>query len=406
MIKDILERENTRRVALSMSEMQRRWTGLRERMAEQNIDYLIVQSQQRAVGGYFRYFTDIAAGNYPITAIFPRTEDMTILWHGPSAPAPPAAPPRWENRGILEVLNEPAFPNVWWEDSWDADNAVNVMKKTNPKKVGFVGLGNMSAALFDNIQKNLANVEFVNATELVDELRMVKSEEELKLLHAAARMHENDWKLAKQIIKTGATVSEVFETIRHAEVLQGSEEQQLGVWLGKPGGTVYHQMNWGNTCIRPPFSKGLVIKLLIESSAPGGYWYDLVRYLCIGEMQEGLPEAMEIAKEAREIMAKNLKPGQTAGEAIDASNAFLKSKGCPAETRLAGHGQGLDLVERPVMLHDEPAKMKPGMIVCLHPTAKTKHASASLSDTYVIDETGAIPIYQSLFDDDEIVVTE
>ena len=115
---------------------------------------------------------------------------------------------------------------------------------------------------------------------------------------------------------------------------------------------------------------------------------------------------MEIAKEAREIMAKNLKPGHTAGEAIDASNAFLKSKGCPAETRLAGHGQGLDLVERPVMLHDEPAKMKPGMIVCLHPTAKTKHASASLSDTYVIDESGAIPIYQSLFDDDEIVVTE
>lgn len=406
MIKDILQRENTRRVSLSMSEMERRWIGLRERMTEQNIDYLVVQSQQRAVGGYFRYFTDLPGNNYHITAIFPRTEDMTILAHGPFAPAPPVAPPPWENRGIREAINAPAFPNVWWEDSWDADSAVKVMKKTDPKKIGFVGLGNMSAALYENIKKNLTNVEFVNATELVDEMRIVKSEEEIKLLHAAARMHENDWNLAKEIIKSGATVHEVFETIRHAQVLQGSEEQQLGVWLGKPGGTVYHQMNWGNMCIRPPFSKGTVIKLLIESSAAGGYWYDLVRYLCIGEMQEGLPEAMEIAKEARDIMAKNLKPGQTAGEAIDASNAFLTSKGCPAETRLAGHGQGLDLVERPVMLHDEPAKMKAGMIVCLHPSAKTKHAAASLSDTYVIDESGAIPIYQSLFEDNDIVVTE
>ena len=406
MIKDILERANTRRVSLPTSEMERRWSGLRERMAEQDIDYLIVQSQQRAVGGYFRYFTDMAGANYHITAVFPQKGDMAILTHGPAAPANPVAPPPWENRGVQEAINMPAFPNVWWEESWDADNAVKFMKQNNPKKIGLVGLGNMSAALYENLKKNLPNVEFVNASELVDELRIVKSEEELKLLHAAALMHENDWKLAKQIIKSGATVSEVFETIRHAQVLQGSEEQQIGIWLGKPGGTVYHQMNWGNTCIRAPFSKGTVIKLLIESSAPGGYWYDLIRYLCIGEMQEGLPEAMEIAKEAREIMAKNLKPGQTAGEAIDASNTFLNSKGCPSETRLAGHGQGLDLVERPVMLHEEPAKMQEGMIVCLHPTAKTKHASASLSDTYVIDESGAVPIYQSLFDDNEIVVTD
>ncbi len=406
MYEAFLERENTRRVSLSMHEMERRWQGLRERMAEQNIDYLVVQSQQRAVGGYFRYFTDMAGANYHITAIFPRHEGMTILTHGPAAPSAPVAPPPWENKGVRAAINMPAFPNVWWEDSWDADNAAKVMKKTDPKKIGLVGLGNMSAALYENLKKNLPHVEFVNATELVDELRIVKSEEELKLLHAAARMHEIDWNLAKEIIKTGATVSEVFETIRHGQVLQGSEEQQIGIWLGKPGGTVYHQMNWGNTCIRPPFTKGTVIKLLIESSAAGGYWYDLVRYLCIGEMQEGLPEAMEIAKEARDIMAKNLKPGMTAGEAIDASNAFLISKGCPAETRLAGHGQGLDLVERPVMLHEEPAKMQAGMIVCLHPTAKTKYASASLSDTYVIDESGAVPIYQSLFDDNEIVVTD
>ena len=406
MFESFLERENTRRVSLSMDELERRWKAIRERMTEQKIDYLVVQSQQRAVGGYFRYFTDQPGANYHITAVFPRDEEMTILSHGPAAPATPVAPPPWERRGVKEVINMPAFPNVWWEDAWDAENAAEVMKRTKPQTVGLVGLGNMSAALYENLKKNMPGVNFVNATELVDEVRIVKSKEELKLLHAAARMHEKSWKLAKDIIKTGVTVHYLMEEIRHDQVLQGSEEQQIGIWLGKPGGTTYHQMNWGNTVIRPPFSDGTVIKLLIESSAAGGYWYDLVRYLCIGTMQEGLPEAMEIAIEARDIMAKTLTPGRTAADAIDASDDFLKSKGCPAESRLAGHGQGLDLVERPVMLREEPVKMQPGMIVVLHPTAQTKHASASLSDTYVIDESGAVPIYQSLFDDNEIVVTD
>jgi hypothetical protein len=44
------------------------------------------------------------------------------------------------------------------------------------------------------------------------------------------------------------------------------------------------------------------------------------------------------------------------------------------------------------------------MIVCLHPTAKTKDAAVCLSDTYVVTESGAVPLYKNLFDDDEIAV--
>lgn len=71
---------------------------------------------------------------------------------------------------------------------------------------------------------------------------------------------------------------------------------------------------------------------------------------------------------------------------------------------MAGHGQGLDLVERPVFHRGETAKLAVGMVVCLHPTARTKHAMACLSDTYVVTDTGAVPLYKGLFEDDEIAV--
>jgi len=59
-------------------------------MAARGIDFLVVQSQQRFAGGYFRWFTDIPGANFPISAVFPREEDMTIIAHGSAAPIPPA----------------------------------------------------------------------------------------------------------------------------------------------------------------------------------------------------------------------------------------------------------------------------------------------------------------------------
>lgn len=402
MIEDILNREDRRRYSLSQAELERRWKAVRERMAAKGVSHLIVQSQQRYVGGYFRWFTDFAAQNYHITAVFPVDEEMTIIGHGP--PAKPITPPEWALRGVKERINTPAFPNVWWEDAWDADKAVEVIKRRKPSTVGLVGLGNMSAALYENVKKGLQGVNVVNATDLVDEVRMVKSEEEIKLHRAAAYLHEMSYEVAKNAIRPGRTVGEVIAEIRHAQVLAGSEEQQINITFGQPGGAHYSQVSWGNTVVRRPFKNGDVVNMLIESSAAGGYWYDLRRFVCVGKAPPELQEAHALVKEARTILAANLKPGTTPGVALKASDEFLKIKGCPPEARVAGHGQGLDLVERPVVRYEETAKLERGMVISLHPTATTKQASACLADTYVIGDSGAVPLYANLWEDNELRV--
>jgi Xaa-Pro aminopeptidase len=404
MIEQYLNRADARKYSLSQHELDRRWKAVRERMAAKGIDYLVVQSQQRYVGGYFRWFTDIPGANYPNTAIFPQDDEMTIIGHGPSAPAPPANPPDWALRGVKEKINTPAFTNVWWEDAWDAEKAVEVIMRTKPKTVGLVGMGNMSAALCENVKKGLKGVNIINATDLVDEVRMVKSEEELMLHREAAYMHEMSYEVAKKAIRPGRTVSEVLAEVRFAQISAGSEEQQIAIMFGRAGSMHQQQHSWGNVYLRRKLKEGDVINMLMESSVPGGYWYDLRRFLSIGPVPQELQEAHAIAKEARNIMAGRSKPGVLPREALEASDKFLKSKGCPPEARIAGHGQGLDLVERPVYHRGESAKLEVGMIVCLHPTARTKHAMACLSDTYVIAESGAVPLYKELFEDSDIAV--
>ncbi|MFC1861989.1 M24 family metallopeptidase [Chloroflexota bacterium] len=404
MIEELLGREDQQRYSLSQHELERRWKAVRERMAAKGVDYLVVQSQQRYVGGYFRWFTDVPGANYTITAVFPLGDDMAIISHGPWAPAPPISPSTWALRGVKEVINTPAFPNVWWGDTWNAEKAVEVIMRKKPNTVGLVGLGNMSASLYENLRKGLQGVNIINATDLVDEVRMVKSEEELKLHREAAYLHEMSYEVTKKAIKSGRPAAEVVREIQYAQRLAGSEEQQISIVFGQPGSPQHAERCIGNSLVRRPFKDGDMINLLVESSAAGGYWYDMRRFLCIGSPPKEVQEAHEIVKEARAVMAANLKPGMLPSVALDASDEFLKSRGCPPESRVAGHGQGLDLAERPVVRREEPAKLEVGMVISLHPTARTKHATVSISDTYVITNSGAVPIYKNLLDDNEIAV--
>ena len=91
MIESFLNREDQRWCSVSTQELQRRWKAVRERMAARAIDYLVVQSQQRFAGGYFRWFTDLPGANFPASAVFPLDDDMTLIAHGSAAPVPPAS---------------------------------------------------------------------------------------------------------------------------------------------------------------------------------------------------------------------------------------------------------------------------------------------------------------------------
>ena len=405
MIEKFLSLSDARKYSISQHELERRWKAVRERMAARGIDCLVAQGQQRYVSGYFRWFSDIAEANYPITAIFPLQEELTIIGHGPGAPAHPGNPPDWALRAGMKKINMPAFPNVWWQDAWDAERAVEVIGRLKPRTVGFVGMGNISAAFYENVKKGLQGVTLVNASDLVDEVRMVKSEEELTLMRDAAYMHEMSYAVAKKAVRPGRTVTEVILEIRQAQMAAGSEEQQIAIMFGRPDSLHnMQQHSWGNVYWRRKLKEGDVVNLLVESSMPGGYWYDLRRFFSIGPVPSELQEAHAIALEARRLMAAHSKPGVMPGIALETSNRFLVEKGCPAEARIAAHGQGLGLVERPVYHTSEPSPFAVDMVVCLHPTAKTKHAMACLADTYVIAESGAVPLYKELFEDSEIAV--
>jgi Xaa-Pro aminopeptidase len=98
-----------------------------------------------------------------------------------------------------------------------------------------------------------------------------------------------------------------------------------------------------------------------------------------------------VALEAQGLTLKLLKPGANPKDIWDANNEFLEKKGYFPEQRLYAHGQGYDLVERPLIRYDEPMKIQAGMNITVHPAATHSTVWATVCDNYMVTETGVSP---------------
>ena len=77
---------------------------------------------------------------------------------------------------------------------------------------------------------------------------------------------------------------------------------------------------------------------------------------------------MQFCIEARKFTLDLLKPGTPCKDIWDAYNDFMRKNGRPEEARLYCHGQGYDLVERPLIRNDEPWSIDKDMNIVVHPT--------------------------------------
>ena len=371
-------------------------------MEQNGIDFLVVEATQRYMGGYIRYLVDVPASNYLTQAVLGLDGDATLVTHGP--PGQSDARTEQRSNAPLNTIRVPSFPTVYWQDGWQGEKVADVIGRSKHHTVGLVGLGSMSAALYETLKKELPSSDIVNASSLIDEVRMMKSEEEMKLLVETAELHERSYQVAKKAIRLGRTALEAIHEVRTQQILEGSEEQQLFIKFGPYGAPTLEQHSGGNWFVRRPFKQGDIVDILIESSGRGGYWYDLRRFLCFGSPPKELLEAHKISREASRLMALASRDGATCASALAASDDYLASQKCPRETRICGHGQGTDLLERPLIRNEEDVVLKTGMVLALHPMAKMPKSMISLSDDYRVTPSGAVPLVSSLQHDDELEI--
>lgn len=385
-----LRKQNLRQ-PISTKELERRWKALRKAMEKAGLDCLIAQNSNQYLGGYVRYLTDIPAENaYQRTVIFPLDGGMTLISHG-GDPLPPA-PPSWAAYGAEECISLPFIPTLNWSNQMDAEAAVKTLKRLKVKSIGFVGKGMIAATLTEYIQDQLPKVALHDATDMVDEIKAVKSAEELSLIWKTIEMQDIMWGATLALVRPGVREYEIRSEIKHLLTNMGSEEQLIMMGSAPAGSPAGHKPSFFQN---RTLQQGDQIMIMIEVNGLGGFYGEIARTICLGEAPKAMLQAWDDALELQKKAAEMMKPGAVPTELFNANNRLLKAKGYAAEGRLFAHGQGYDLVERPGIRPEEKMTIKAGMVMAIHPITLSKKAYAFCCDNFLVTDKGAMLMHKT-----------
>ena len=375
---------------ISTVELERRWQEVRKMMMAKSIDCLVMQNNSQFLGGYVRWFTDVPAVNgYPLTVIFPLEGEMTIVSSG--GPPIPAYPPEWAVRGA-KVVPASYFLTFNYTKLLDAEIIAKTIEENDAKVVGLLGENFIPASLYNYLRKNLPLVELIEAADYVDEIKAIKSQEEIALIRKCAAIQDIGMAAVPDLLKPGMREFELRSALEHMMIDLGSEEKWIMIGSA-PAGQLSNQKH--------PFLQNRVIEkgdqvcVMNEVNGPGGFYAEVGRTYVLGKPTIELKSIWEESVEAQQHTASLLKPGAHPADIFNANNKFLMDRGYPPEGRLYAHGQGYDLVERPAIRTDETMLIKENMNIAVHPRIVTKIAHAYCCDNYLVTANGSQRIHET-----------
>jgi len=389
-VSEDLRRERLRE-PISRQELERRWKAVREAMAKQRLDCLEMRSTNRYLGGYVRYFVDIPAQHsYPMSIIFPLRDGMTLISHG--GPPLPVSPPEWALHGVKRRIVLPYLPTLNFTNTMEAQAIAEAIRSHNVKRLGVVSKAAIAASVYEYLRENLADVDICDATDMVDEIKAVKSEEEIRLIKKTAELQDRVFAAILASVRPGVREYELRSEIQRLAINLGSEQQLIMIGSA-PAGTPAGQLHefYQNRTLRD----GDCACIMIEVNGLGGFYCEIGRTVCVGDAPRALLDTWDKAVVAQDKTAELMKPGAKPEELIDTHNKLLGSMGYPLEGRLFSHGQGYDLVERPGICPGERMTIKSGMNIVIHPTLITRESYAFCCDNYLITESGAVRIHKT-----------
>ena len=355
-------------------------------MAAAGIDVLVTQTNNAKVGGYVKYLTDVPAYAYFTAVVFPIDGPMTVVTHGPidgEQALPPEGDGLW--RGVGRVLTTAGFPSIVQSNELDAARVVDALRGHKRSRIGLLGQLQVSHSLGSRLREAFPGARLVDASDLVDTIKAVKSPEEQELVRRCARLQDEAMAEVAAAISPGMKDHDVVSLARHACERRGAED---GVYLcgsAPPGApTPPLPPHLRNRAIEP----GDLVSLLIESNGPGGMYTELGRTFVVGAVPDALEAELEFAIEAQRFTVDLLRPGASTGQIWTAYNEFMLEHDRPPENRLHAHGQGYDLVERPLIRDDEPMPLAAGMNIVVHPGYLRKGYWAWICDNWLLDGNG------------------
>ena len=205
-----------------------------------------------------------------------------------------------------------------------------------------------------------------DASDLVNELRVVKGAAELSYVRRAAELADQALDLAVRMARPGAFEGDILAAMQGAVFRGGGDYPGNAFIIGSGPGALLCRYHAGRRQLSAQD------QLTLEFAGSYRHYHAcLMRTLLIGEADPAHVEMHAICHEALEACIDQLRPGRTAGEVFTAHADVLGRSGF-GDHRLNACGYSLGAtyppvwMDRPMFFADSPFVLAAGMVFFLH----------------------------------------
>lgn len=251
------------------------------------------------------------------------------------------------------------------------------------KKLGFEQ-DHMSYALW-NVFKEAVEAELIPISNLLEDLRLIKTKNELSVIKEAADIADAAFKHILDFIKPGLTEIEVANELEFFMRRCGAESSSFDIIVASG--------------VRSALPHGVASEKIIEKgdfitmdygALHKGYVSDITRTIAIGEPSGKLKEIYDVVLESQLRAMEQIRPGMSGKEADAIARDYITEKGYGEYFgHSLGHGIGLEVHEGPGLSKRSEMKLEPGMVVTVEPGIYLPGiGGVRIEDDTVITETG------------------
>jgi Xaa-Pro aminopeptidase len=250
-----------------------------------------------------------------------------------------------------------------------------------------IELGQMSRPAVEQLQLAFPDSTLVDAHDVFEDARLVKSPAELELMALAAYCTDKAIQTAFALTRPGAT-EKSLAALMQANVLAlgadatGHTHIQAGVHS-----TIVHTLS-----LERPMLPGEVVHVDF-GAAFAGYQTDLSRNAVIERSSPRQREIYGGLVEIERLLIDALRPGVAAREVFELGLAAFEQRALTHPWGTLGHSIGLAVHEGFEFSAGADTVLEPGMVVCIEPShIEQGDARYHVEDTLVITDGAARPI--------------
>jgi Xaa-Pro aminopeptidase len=285
---------------------------------------------------------------------------------------------------------------------------------------------------YQRLQQQFPSATFKDISNLIREIRMIKSDYEIAFFRKAAeislqvnRKIPELLKVGKPEIQVAAQIENIFRNMGHQGLIRmrafnmemsyvhvysgenGSHSSFLDSCTGGRGMTTACPQGAGWKQLAPHEPIGIDYGTIYE-----GYILDETRLFSLGPLPPELEEAFHVASQIQEQVIARAAPGVLCADLYHLALETAVSRGLgdyfmgyrDEQVKFIGHGLGLDVDEYPVLSQGSKHVLQPGMVFALEPKfIFPGKGMVGLENVWLVTETGVEKI--TLISDEAVIVS-